>query len=138
MRNIFRIFKEHKSLIEENKILVEENERLIEENDVLIVENKILEAKYESLMQFKTNFDNFYNSISKPMVIHEERYNIITLNSAFDFIDPNDYRYPIERCKEEVVRKMCRQLESYIDFDIVDNQAYGTKSLVGKLSIVKK
>lgn len=131
MRNIFRIFKE-------NKRLIEERENLLEENGQLSEENKILQTQNEALMQFKTNFDNFYNSISQPLIIHEEHHDIITLNSAFDFIDPNDYHYPIERCKEDVVRKMCRQLESYIEFDIVDNQAYGTKSLVGKLSVLKK
>lgn len=131
MRNIFRIFKEYKSLIEEKENLLEENEELLEEN-------RILQAQNKALMQFKTNFDNFYNSISQPLIIREERHDIITLSSAFDFIDPNDYHCPIERCKEDVVRKIYRQLESYIDFDIVDNHAYGTKSLVGKLSIVKK
>lgn len=138
MKNIFKVFKENKNLIEENKILVEENERLIEENDVLIVENKILEAKYESLMQFKTNFDNYYNSISKPQIIEYNRDNLIMLSGHFDFHDDNDWRFPSDRCKEEVFRQMFRKLEPYIEFDIVDNQAYGTKSLVGKLSVLKK
>lgn len=124
MRNIFIRFKRYKRL-------KEESERLLEEN-------KILKAQNEALIQFKTNFDNYYHSISNPRIIESERCNIVTLNGAFDFIDLNDYHYPIERCKEDIVHKMCRQLEPYIEFDMVDNQAYGTKSLVGKLSIVKK
>lgn len=103
----------------------------------LIEENKILKAQNESLMQFKKNFDNFYHDISDVRIIERNYNNRVVLNGVYS-IDYRNLDCPIDMCKEYIVRDMSRKLMPYVEFDIVDNEAYGTKDLVGRLLIMTK
>ena len=116
MRNIFKIFKENKELKEENKILT---------------------SKTEALTEFRKNFDKFYNSMSSYKIVERRYDNAIVLGGAFHFDNMGDIHYPTDECKRIVVQEIARQLEPYIEFDLVDNDCYGTKILRGKLTVYK-
>ena len=103
----------------------------------LIEENKILKAQNESLMQFKKNFDNFYHDISSSIIIERKYSDQVVLNGIYT-IDHENLDCPIDMCKEYIVRDMSRKLMSYVEFDIVDNEAYGTKDLIGRLFVMTR
>lgn len=116
MKNIFKTFKDNKRLLEENKIL---------------------KAQIEALEKFRNNFDKYYHDVSAPRVIENKYDNIVVLNGSYNF--NNDmYRFPIEECKKRIIHDMSMQLMPYVEFDVVDNDAYRTKTLVGRLNIVTK
>lgn len=116
MRNIFKTFKDNKQLIEENKIL---------------------KAKNEALENFKGTFDDFYHSITSTKYVDRVHYDRVVLQGAFNLDDEYSLHCPADICKKEISARIAEQLEPYIEFDIVDNRAYGTKVLVGKLSVMK-
>lgn len=116
MRNIFKTFKE--------------NERLSEEN-------KILKAQYESLMDFKKSFDNYYHKLSDIKVIEKTYDNKMVVTGVCTF-DLEGMHTPVDMCKERVAREITRKIMPFIEFDVVDNRAYGTKDLVGRVFVVTK
>lgn len=116
MRNIFKTFKENKTLSEENRTL---------------------KAQIETLNEFKKNFDDYYHSISSHRVIEKKYDNATVLGGVFMFDNIDDMNCSADYCKKEVINQISRQLEPYVEFDLVDNRAYGTKSLRGKLTVLK-
>lgn len=116
MRNIFKTFKE--------------NERLLEEN-------KLLKAQNDALVEFRKNFDNYYNSISGVKVITRDRTNSLVVQAAVSLDRENMY-CPTDVCKERLVRELANQLSQFIEYDVVDNRAYGTKDIVGRLTVLTK
>ena len=116
MRNIFKTFKE--------------NERLIEEN-------KILKVQYESLMEFKSNFDRYYHDISDVRVIERSYDNKVILNGVFTLDTENSY-CPTDICKDHIVHEIAKKLMPFIEFDVVDNRAYGVKDLIGRLIVMTR
>ena len=116
MRNIFKTFKE--------------NERLSEEN-------KILKAQYESLMEFKKNFDKYYHDISDVRIIERSYNNKIVLNSTLTLDIENSY-CPTDICKERIVQEIAKKLMPFVEFDVVDNRAYGVKDLIGRLIVLTR
>lgn len=116
MRNIFKTFKENKRLSEENKIL---------------------KAQNDSLTQFRKNFDNYYRDISGVKIVERRYDNTITLNGVFNFSEAQELYFPTDMCKEQIIKEISKQLISYIEFDVIDN-AYGTKSMVGRLNILTR
>lgn len=116
MKNIFKTFKENKRLSEENKIL---------------------KAQNESLMQFKDNFDNYYHNISGVKIIEKHYDDTVVVNGAFT-LDAQGVYCPTDICKERIIQDISRRLMPYVEFDVVDNEAYGTKDLVGRLFVMTK
>lgn len=116
MRNIFKTFKE--------------NERLTEEN-------KILKAQYESLMDFKSNFNKYYHDISGTRVIERSYGNKVILNGVLTLDMENSY-CPTDICKEHIVHDIAKKLMPYVEFDVVDNKAYGVKDLIGRLIVLTR
>lgn len=116
MRNIFKTFKENKTLSEENHTL---------------------KAQIETLNEFKKNFDDYYHSISSHKIVEKRYANTIVLGGAFMFDNIEDMCCSADYCKQRVVDEIVKQLEPYIEFDLVDNRAYGTKTLKGQLTVVR-
>ena len=116
MRNIFKTFKENKKLLEQNKIL---------------------KAQNESLIQFKKSFDDYYHKISGVKIIATQQRNQVVLNSILT-LDSDGMHCPIDVCKRHIVGDISQQLLPFIEFDVVDNNPYQTKDLVGKLTILTK
>lgn len=113
---MFNIFKEIKQLREENTKL---------------------KAQNEALMQFKENFDNYYNDISGVKMIVRQDTNAVTLNGICT-LDREFIHFPTEECKMLIAEKISEQLIPFIEFDFVDNHAYRTKDIVGRLRVLKK
>lgn len=116
MRNIFKTFKDNKQLIEENKIL---------------------KSKNDALENFKESFDKFYYSISSTKWVDRVYYDRVVLQGAFYLDDEYSLRCPSDICKKEIANRIAEQLQPYIEFDVIDNEAYGTKVWIGKLSVMK-
>lgn len=116
MRNIFKTFKENKSLLEENKIL---------------------KAQNEALMQFKESFDSYYRTISGVKFIPVSYDNQVILNSVLT-LDEEYMHCPISICKERIADNLSKQLLPFIEFDLIDNYAYRSRDLIGKLIILTK
>ena len=116
MRNIFKTFKENKSLLEENKLL---------------------KAQNEALTEFRKSFDSYYNDVSGARVIARNYDNKMVLSGSFS-LDRNGMYYPIDVCKEKIVSQISRQLLPLVEFDIIDNEPYGIKDIVGRLTILMK
>lgn len=116
MKNIFKIFKENKILLEENKLL---------------------KAQNEALTEFRKSFDNYYNDISGARVIIRNYDKKMVLSGSLS-IDRNGLYCPTDVCKEKIVNQISRQLLPLIEFDVVDNEFYGTKDIVGRLTILMK
>lgn len=116
MRNIFKTFKENKRLSEENKIL---------------------KAQYESLLEFKKNFDSYYHDISDVKIIERSYDNKVVLNGTLTLDTENSY-CPTDICKERIVHEISRKLMPFVEFDVIDNEAYGTKDLIGRLFVLTR
>ena len=116
MKNIFKTFKENKRLLKENELLKAQNDALIE---------------------FRRSFDKYYRDISDVKVITRTYDNKVVLSGTFS-LDRESVYYPTEICKENIVRTISRQLLPFVEFDVIDNEAYGTKSLVGRLMVLTK
>ena len=116
MRNIFKTFKYNKILIEENKIL---------------------KAQNDALTKFKENFDKYYHDISSPKIISRTYDNTVVLSGSY-YLNNDLYQLPVDECKKRIIKDMSSQLMPYVNFDVVDNDMYGTKNLVGKLIVVTK
>lgn len=116
MKNIFKTFKENKRLIKENETL---------------------KAQNDALTQFRRNFDNWYHDISNCKTIIKYDGNVITLKGVYT-LDMNSIHYPADECKREIAERLSEQLIPFIEFDVVDNRAYGTKNIVGRLRVVEK
>lgn len=122
MLNIFKTFKENKELLTENEKLKKENEKLKNQN--------------EALMQFKGNFDNYYHDISAFKIITRDNSEAVTLRGIYN-INDKTLHYPSEEYKETIAERLLGQLIPFFKFDIVDNRAYGTKDMVGTITVVK-
>lgn len=116
MRNIFKVFKENKSLLEENRLL---------------------KAQNDALTEFRKSFDNYYHDISGVRVIIRNYDKNIVLNGTFS-LDRYGMYNPTDVCKEKIVNQISRQLLPFVEFDVVDNELYGTKDIVGRLIILTK
>lgn len=116
MKNIFKVFKENKALLEENKIL---------------------KAQNEALTEFRKSFDKYYNDVSSVPVITKTYDKNVVLTGVFS-LDECNIDYPMDLCKQEIVRKMSEKLLPFIEFDIVDNKSYGTKDIRGKVIVLTK
>lgn len=116
MRNIFKTFKENKSLLEENKLL---------------------KAQNEALTEFRKSFDNYYNDISGARVITRNYNKKMVLSGSFS-IDRNGLYCPTDVCKEKIVNQISKQILPLVEFDVVDNEPYGVKDIVGRLTILTK
>lgn len=116
MKNIFKTFKENKRLTEENKVL---------------------KAQYESLMEFKENFDRYYHDISDVRIIERSYDNRVVLNSSLALDMENSY-CPTDICKERIVYEIAKKLMPFVEFDVVDNKAYGVKDLIGRLIVLTR
>jgi hypothetical protein len=116
MRNIFKTFKENKRLEEENKRL---------------------KAQNEALTEFRKSFDNYYNNISGVKVITRNYDKQVVINASYS-LDRGGMCCPVDVCKEDIARKMSRELLPLIEFDIVDNRAYGIKDIVGRLIVLMR
>lgn len=112
MRNIFKTFKE--------------NKRLLEENAKLSEENKVLKVRNEALLEFKSKID-YYISMS----------NVIPLRSKC-ILDRDRLNYPTEYYKMQLAKEISKLIIPHIEFDIEDNNEFGTKNLIGTLSILKR
>ena len=115
MKNIFKTFKENEKLIEENKIL---------------------KAQNEALEQFRAAFDDYYHKISGVNIIKKNYGRQVVLNETFKF-DDRTACFPIEECKRRLISNMARQIEPFVEFDVVDDP-YGHKTLTGRLIVVMK
>lgn len=115
MKNIFKIFKENKKLIEENKIL---------------------KAQNEALEKFRVSFDNYYHETSGTKIIGKSYDKQVVLNGTFKFDDRMVY-CPIEECKRRLINDMTRELEQFVEFDVVDDP-YGHKTLIGRLIVAMR
>lgn len=116
MRNIFKAFKENKRLLEENKLL---------------------KAQNEALAEFRKSFDNYYNDISGVRVITKNYDKNIVLSASFS-LDRDGLYYPTDMYKEKIVSQISKQLLPLVEFDIVDNESFGTKDIVGRLIFMTK
>jgi hypothetical protein len=116
MRNIFKTFKENKILLEENKIL---------------------KAQNESLEHFRKDFSDYYHDISSTKIITKNYSNTVELIGHFT-LDNNSIYCPTDECRDRIIYALSKQLMPFIEFDIVDNRAYGTKDIVGRLSVLQK
>lgn len=116
MRNIFKTFNE--------------NQRLIEEN-------KLLRAQNEALSEFRKSFDKYYNDIAGMKVITRSYDKQLTLQAAVS-MDRETMYLPADFCKKRIASELSNQLMPLIEYDIVDNRAYGTKDIVGRLTILAK
>ena len=116
MRNIFKTFKENKVLLEENKLL---------------------KAQNEALAEFRKSFDNYYNDVSGARVITRNYDKKMVLSGSFS-LDRNGMYCPIDVCKEKIVSQISRQLLPLVEFDIIENEPYGIKDIVGRLTIFMK
>lgn len=110
---------------------------IFKKNKVLLEENRTLKAQIEALKEFRKGFDEYYHSISSHKIVEKRYNNVIVVRGAFNFDNINTLHYPTDYCKKEIIDKIAQQLEPYVEFDVVDNNAYGTKTLVGKLMITK-
>jgi hypothetical protein len=116
MKNIFKTFKENKRLEEENRLLKAQNEALIE---------------------FRKSFDDYYNNISGVKVITRNYDKQVVIKASYR-LDRDSMYCPVDVCKEDIARKMSRELLPLIEFDIIDNNAYGTKDIVGRLIVLTR
>jgi hypothetical protein len=116
MKNIFKTFKENKKLSEENKLL---------------------RAQNEALTEFRKNFDNYYADISGVKIICRDYDKQLVLSATFSLNNETLY-CPIDVCKEEIVKKISKQLLPLVDFIVVDDPKHMTKDIVGRLTILKK
>lgn len=107
------------------------------ENERLLEENKILKAQYESLMEFKNNFDKYYHDISGARIIERSYDNKVVLNGVFS-LDMENSHCPTDICKEHIVHEIAKKLMPYVEFDVVDNRAYGVKDLIGRLIVLTR
>ena len=123
MRNIFKTFKE--------------NEKLLAENERLLEENKLMKAKNDALAEFRKSFDNYYNDISGVKIITRNYDKKLVLSGSFS-LDRDGLYCPTDVCKERIVREISNQLLPLIEYDVTDNEAYGTKNIVGRLSVLMK
>ena len=116
MRNIFKTFKENQKLLEENKILKAQNEALVE---------------------FRKSFDNYYKDISGVKFITKNYDKHLTLQASVSMDRENMY-CPTDICKERIARELAQQLMPVIEYDVADNRAYGTKEIVGRLTVLTR
>lgn len=116
MRNIFKTFKENKNLLQENELL---------------------KAQNKALMEFRKNFDNYYHAISGAKVMTRSYDNKAILSGTVS-LDREGLYWPTDVCKEDIAHKISRQLLPFIEYDVIDNEAYGTKSIVGRLIVLTK
>ena len=116
MKNIFKVFKENKRLAEENKLL---------------------KAQNEALTEFRKGFDKFYNDISSVKVITRSYDKKLVLSGTYS-LDRNGMYCPTDICKQRIADDISRQLLPLIEYDVADNRAYGTKDIVGRLTILVK
>ena len=116
MKNIFKTFKENKKLLEENKLL---------------------KAQNEALTEFRKNFDNYYTDISGIKIIHRDYDKQLMLNATFSLNNETLY-CPIDMCKEEIVKKITRQILPLVEVEVVDNPVHMTKDIIGRLIVLKK
>lgn len=116
MKNIFRTFKENKQLLEENRLL---------------------KAQNEALTEFRKSFDNYYNDISGVRVITRNYDKKMVLSGSFS-LDKYGLYCPTDICKEKIVSQISRQLLQFVEFDVIDNEPYGTKDIVGRLTVLMK
>lgn len=116
MKKIFKAFKENKRLLEENKLL---------------------KAQNEALAEFRKSFDNYYNNISGVRVITKNYDKNIVLSASFS-LDRDGLYYPTDMYKEKIASQISKQLLPLVEFDIVDNESYGTKDIVGRLIVMTK
>lgn len=116
MRNIFKVFEENKSLLEENKRL---------------------KAQNDALTEFKTSFEKYYNDVSIARVV-TKYYDKPNVLQGVITLDRDRMHAPIDMYKEEIIRQMAQQLMPFVEFDIVDNKSFGTKDLIGRLTIMSK
>lgn len=116
MRNIFKTFKENKALLEENKLL---------------------KAQNEALAEFRKSFDNYYNDVSGVRVITRNYDKKMVLSGSFS-LDRDGLYCPTDVCKEKIISQISRQLLPLVEFDVVDNEPYGTKDIIGRLTIMMK
>ena len=116
MRNIFKTFKENQKLLEENKIL---------------------KAQNEALAEFRKGFDDYYKDVSGVKFITRNYDKHLTLQAAVSMDRENMY-CPTDICKERIARELAQQLIPVIEYDVADNRAYGTKDIVGRLTVLMK
>lgn len=116
MRNIFKTFKENKKLLEENKLL---------------------KAQNEALSEFRKSFDNYYNEVSGVRLITRNCDKKVVLSGTFS-LDREGMHCPIDMCKDYIIRKISQQILQFIEFDVVDNEPYNTKDIVGRLIVLMK
>lgn len=116
MRNIFKTFKENQKLLEENKIL---------------------RAQNEALTEFRKNFDSYYKDVSGVKFITRNYDKHLTLQASVS-MDRENMCCPTDICKERIARELAQQLMPVIEYDVADNRAYGTKDIVGRLTVFVK
>ena len=109
---------------------------VFKENKKLLEENKILKAQSEALEKFRVNFDNYYHETSGIKMIAKSYDKQVVLNGTFRF-DDRMACCPIEECKRRLISDMARQLEPFVEFDVVDDP-YGHKTLIGRLIVTTK
>ena len=115
MRNIFKTFKENKKLLEENRVL---------------------SSQITALTEFKKSFDDYYQSISSHRIIEKRYGNTVVVSGALK-LDDLSMHCPQDECKRRVVNEIAQQLEPYVEFDLVDDRYYGTKTYVGRLMVLQ-
>ena len=112
---------------------------IFKENKRLLEENKILRAQNEALEKFRVSFDNYYHEVSRPKTIIRNYDNKVVLNGSIR-VDATRDCWPVKEYKHMVVNDISKQLESLIEFDIVDSPwGYGPGyELVGRLVVITK
>lgn len=116
MKNIFKVFKENKKLSEENKLLKLQN---------------------DALTEFRKSFDNYYADISGVKVITKNYDKQIVLSGTFS-LDRDGMYYPSDMLKEDIARKISKQLVPLMEFDVIDNEIDMTKDIIGRLIVLTK
>lgn len=53
-------------------------------------------------------------------------------------LNVDDIHYPTDVCKERIAKELTKQLLPLIEYDIVDNDSYGTRDIVGTLTVLMK
>jgi hypothetical protein len=53
-------------------------------------------------------------------------------------MDRENMYCPTDICKERIARELAQQLMPVIEYDVADNRAYGTKDIVGRLTVLVK
>lgn len=111
--------------------------KTLKENRMLRKENEVLKIKYDTLSDFKKNFDTYYRELTGFKVITREHNDVLRMKSTC-VIDKSNIHIPINILKQELATNLCDQLLPIISFDILDNKARGAKELVGMLSVIKE